>query len=400
MTNTEITESHVRLFLRRGLSAARADDLAEARRCFQAVLDKDPDNITALLWLAWLAPSRRQSLTLLSRVLELDPANERAQAAIRWARHRPPIREHTGGAAPSSSSQFDGSHPVEESPPQPSRLPGRTDLLLGTLHSPEAKEKTRIGIAAQRARKLIGPLGLLLIVAACLFAIGVALIAWYSPSTVLAWMLPTATPVPPLAGNASVVATSPATPTILATQPPSPTPTATFPNATTQTLTPSPTGVPTPSPSPHRTASPAQAPMSPPSADDDKWIDVDLTQQRLTAYQSNTPVFEATVSTGLPNTPTVVGQFRIYWKLTAADMAGPGYYLPDVPYTMYFHGGYALHGTYWHSNFGQPMSHGCVNLRTEDAEWLFDWVDPPLPAGTGSVRSNNSNPGTLVVVHH
>jgi lipoprotein-anchoring transpeptidase ErfK/SrfK len=127
---------------------------------------------------------------------------------------------------------------------------------------------------------------------------------------------------------------------------------------------------------------------------------VDLTQQRLTAYQGNTPVFEATVSTGLPNTPTVVGQFRIYWKLTAADMTGPGYYLPDVPYTMYFHGGYALHGTYWHSNFGQPMSHGCVNLRTEDAEWLFDWVDPSLPAGIGSVRSDNSNPGTLVVVHN
>lgn len=127
---------------------------------------------------------------------------------------------------------------------------------------------------------------------------------------------------------------------------------------------------------------------------------MDLTQQRLTAYQGNTPVFEATVSTGLPKTPTVVGQFRIYWKLTAADMAGPGYYLRDVPYTMYFHSGYALHGTYWHSNFGQPMSHGCVNLRTEDAEWLFDWVDPSLPDGSGSVRSNNSNPGTLVVVHH
>jgi lipoprotein-anchoring transpeptidase ErfK/SrfK len=127
---------------------------------------------------------------------------------------------------------------------------------------------------------------------------------------------------------------------------------------------------------------------------------VDLTQQQLTAYQGNTPVFEATVSTGLPNTPTVVGQFRIYWKLSAVDMAGPGYYLPDVPYTMYFHGGYALHGTYWHSSFGQPMSHGCVNLRTEDAAWLFEWADPSLPAGTGSVRSNNSNPGTLVVVHY
>jgi len=55
-------------------------------------------------------------------------------------------------------------------------------------------------------------------------------------------------------------------------------------------------------------------------------------------------------------------------------MAGPGYYLSDVPYIMYFYDGYGLHGTYWHSNFGTPMSHGCVNLRTEDAGWLYDFT--------------------------
>ncbi len=126
---------------------------------------------------------------------------------------------------------------------------------------------------------------------------------------------------------------------------------------------------------------------------------MDLTHQRLTAYQGNTPVFQAVISTGLPNTPTVIGQFRIYWKLTATDMAGPGYHLPDVPYTMYFYGGYALHGTYWHNNFGQPMSHGCVNLSTEDAQWLFDWADPPLPTEARQVRSSGASPGTLVIVH-
>ena len=127
---------------------------------------------------------------------------------------------------------------------------------------------------------------------------------------------------------------------------------------------------------------------------------MDLTHQRLTAYQGNTPVFQAVISTGLPNTPTVIGKFRIYWKLTATDMAGPGYHLPDVPYTMYFYGGYALHGTYWHNNFGQPMSHGCVNLRTGDAQWLFDWADPPLPTEARQVRSSDASPGTLVIVHH
>ena len=56
-------------------------------------------------------------------------------------------------------------------------------------------------------------------------------------------------------------------------------------------------------------------------------------------------------------------------------MSGPGYYLPDVPYVMYFYDGYGLHGTYWHSNFGTPMSHGCVNLSIPDAEWLYNWAD-------------------------
>jgi lipoprotein-anchoring transpeptidase ErfK/SrfK len=69
-----------------------------------------------------------------------------------------------------------------------------------------------------------------------------------------------------------------------------------------------------------------------------------------------------------------VGQFRIYVKYTYDDMAGPGYYLANVPYVMYFYRGYSLHGTYWHDNFGQPMSHGCVNLPTPHAQWLFNWA--------------------------
>jgi hypothetical protein len=80
-------------------------------------------------------------------------------------------------------------------------------------------------------------------------------------------------------------------------------------------------------------------------------------------------------------------------------MTGDGYYLPDVPYTMYFYGGYALHGTYWHDNFGQPMSHGCVNLETGNAEKLFEWAEPALPPGQTQVTASVANPGTLVVVH-
>ncbi len=113
-----------------------------------------------------------------------------------------------------------------------------------------------------------------------------------------------------------------------------------------------------------------------------RWIDVDLSSQRLTAYQGSTPVFSALISSGLPRTPTVIGRFKVYTKLRSTRMRGPGYDLPGVPYTMYFYKGYALHGTYWHNNFGHPMSHGCVNLRTSDAGWLFNWASVGTPVVT------------------
>jgi lipoprotein-anchoring transpeptidase ErfK/SrfK len=106
----------------------------------------------------------------------------------------------------------------------------------------------------------------------------------------------------------------------------------------------------------------------------ERWIDVSLSQQQVTAFEGNTPVRTFLVSTGTWEHPTVQGQFHIYVKYPAADMAGPGYYLPAVPFVMYFYEGYGLHGTYWHHNFGTPMSHGCVNLETGDAAWLFDWA--------------------------
>jgi lipoprotein-anchoring transpeptidase ErfK/SrfK len=116
------------------------------------------------------------------------------------------------------------------------------------------------------------------------------------------------------------------------------------------------------------------SPSAPQDAAGGRWIDVNLSTQTLTAYQGSRAVRRMVVSTGLPNTPTPVGQFRIWVKLRYDDMAGPGYYLPNVPYVMYFYRGYGLHGTYWHTNFGRPMSHGCVNLSNGDAGWLFNWA--------------------------
>lgn len=106
---------------------------------------------------------------------------------------------------------------------------------------------------------------------------------------------------------------------------------------------------------------------------------VDLSEQMTYAFENGAMVYKVLSSTGLSATPTVLGDYNIYWKLNSQTMSGPGYYLPGVPYVMYFYQGYALHGTYWHSNFGQPMSHGCVNLPTQDAEWLFNWAEVGTP---------------------
>lgn len=121
---------------------------------------------------------------------------------------------------------------------------------------------------------------------------------------------------------------------------------------------------------------PTSAPVSAPTSG--KWIDVKLATQNLVAYEGQRAVYWATVSTGLPRTPTVKGRFRIYSKVRSTTMSGPGYRFTNVPYVMSYYGNYTMHGTYWHNNFGRPMSHGCVNMRTGDAKWLYEWA----PVGT------------------
>jgi len=120
---------------------------------------------------------------------------------------------------------------------------------------------------------------------------------------------------------------------------------------------------------------PIPEPADPAAIVEDRWIDVSLSEQLLTAYEGGAPVRTTLISTGLPNTPTPTGQYRIWIKFRSDDMAGPGYFIEDVPYVMYFYQGYGLHGVTWHANFGHPMSHGCVNLPTSEAEWLFDFAD-------------------------
>jgi len=122
---------------------------------------------------------------------------------------------------------------------------------------------------------------------------------------------------------------------------------------------------------------PEDAPSAPTTSG--KSIVVSTGEQRIYAYENGQLVRSHLTSTGLPDTPTVLGDYRIYVKHVATDMSGPDYYLPAVPYTMYFYQGYGIHGTYWHNNFGRPMSHGCVNLPTEEAKWFFDWAEVGTP---------------------
>ena len=108
------------------------------------------------------------------------------------------------------------------------------------------------------------------------------------------------------------------------------------------------------------------------------WIEVDLSGQRLVAWNGSTPVKSVTVSTGKSRTPTRIGTYTIQSKYRSAAMRGRNYYVPDVPYTMYYSGGYAMHGAYWHNRFGTPVSHGCINLPVRQARWLYSWA----PVGT------------------
>ncbi|WP_427159846.1 L,D-transpeptidase [Aliinostoc sp. HNIBRCY26] len=111
-------------------------------------------------------------------------------------------------------------------------------------------------------------------------------------------------------------------------------------------------------------------------------IVIDLSAQRLFAWEGDKLVYSFRVSTGKSSTPTPTGKFRINSKYRINRMRGQGYDIPDVPYAMYFYQGYAIHGAYWHNRFGTPVSHGCVNLPVKQARKLFNWASP----------------GTLVVV--
>lgn len=142
----------------------------------------------------------------------------------------------------------------------------------------------------------------------------------------------------------------------------------------------------------------------------ERWIEVDLSEQKLRAWDGSSLFLETSVSSGLPWWPTPKGEFRIWIKMRFTKMEGGEgryyYNLPNVPYVMFFEGsgipgylGYGLHGTYWHNAFGTQRSHGCVNLPTDIAGKLFYWTTPSVSEGKWAVRATDSDPGTRIVIH-
>ncbi len=119
-----------------------------------------------------------------------------------------------------------------------------------------------------------------------------------------------------------------------------------------------------------------------PSADPTgKRILVDLSEQRLYAFERNQLIASFLVSTGVARMPTPTGSFAVFRKIANKLYQGPDYYLPNTPWNLNFKPSYYLHAAYWHNNFGRPMSHGCVNLSVANAKWVYDWA----PLGTSVV---------------
>ncbi|MFH1705440.1 MAG: L,D-transpeptidase [Patescibacteria group bacterium] len=141
-----------------------------------------------------------------------------------------------------------------------------------------------------------------------------------------------------------------------------------------------------------------------------KRIEIDLNSQRLYAYEGGRQVFNFLISSGKWGR-TPIGSFQIWIKLRYTKMEGGSkvlntyYYLPNVPYVMFFYNeqipkwrGFGIHGTYWHNNFGHTMSHGCINMKTEEAALLYYWANPELK-GRSSISASKNNPGTQIIIY-
>jgi lipoprotein-anchoring transpeptidase ErfK/SrfK len=332
--------------IRSAYRALRAGRRLEARRYAEHALALKQDNEEPWLILAVLA-SPDASFAYLKQALSINPTSERARKGMHWAIQR-----------------------LRAQPP-----PGRPQYVPAPPVKPILYSRPSLST--------LGWLSLLTI--AVLILLGS--VAWVGiPVISKAFAAPLNQPLSQIGiskATRTPTATPTYTPTATYTPTPTNTPTSTPTNTPTNTATPTPTEIPTEPPPPE-----PDVPVFPGLPDGvgnrERWIEVNLTNQTASAYEGSNLIRTFIVSTGTWQYPTVTGQYQIYVKYPFADMSGPGYYLPDVPNVMYFYKGYGLHGTYWHNNFGIPMSHGCVNFTIPDSAWIFDFASV----------------GTVVYVHY
>lgn len=366
-------------------AAMRNENRTEARQWAEKAAALAPQLEDPWLILAAIA-SPRASVEYIQKALQINPNSPRARQGMQWAMQR--LRE----SPPSNGAEEQGK---------------RAPVSGSARRDAETPKKSGAG------RSRLFPI--LLFALGCLVFAAAAWSAANSPAlaSIIRQPVPQATAAHPPSWAQASIPKPTYTPGVLPTpmaavQEPAATPTPLPTNLPTEAGTqmadvvPTATSLPTAEPtwigslsleyvqdtptSQIPTAAPAatRAASSPAVSGGQRWIDVNLSQQMVYAYEGDTVVNSFLVSTGTWLHPTVTGQYHIYVKLRYTDMSGPDYYLPNVPYTMYFYEGYGLHGTYWHHNFGTPMSHGCVNLSTPDAEWLYNWASV----------------GTLVNVHY
>ncbi|HEX8991766.1 MAG TPA: L,D-transpeptidase family protein [Anaerolineales bacterium] len=378
--------------------ALRENRRSDARRWAERAAELAPETEDPWLILAAIA-SPNVSLRYIQRALKINPKSVRARRGMEWAMRRLSLRQAETAdtrQSPARSQPAMTSQPPDVQPAPAASAPAARPAVKGSR--PSAATLVLVGI------------GLLVCLAAGISAamspMLASIVQQVEPPQSPSWALaiipkPTYAPASPLAMELAPTVDPQLTPAPLDTVP-----TGTV--VPTDEVLQQPTEAPTGQPTDASTGQPAQeTPTAEPTLDGSltltyvdgvptpadsipttgggqHWIDVNLTQQTLYAYEGDTVVNSFLVSTGTWLHPTVTGQYHVYVKLRYTDMIGPDYYLPNVPYTMYFYQSYGLHGTYWHHNFGTPMSHGCVNLSIPDSEWLY----------------NFSSVGTLVNIHY
>ena len=313
-------------------SALLKKDACGAFKHARTAADLDPKLEEAWLILASVSDPK-DSVKFLNRALGINPDNQKARNGMRWAARR--LRE------------------IQQQNVQEKSVPPQKHVLN--------KEKEKDGWQLKKLWGVSLFIGIVFIGGVLIFWLGLP--ALQAQASVQKEPRPeNALPKPTL------------TPTI--------TPTPTLTPTPTPTMTPIPTSTSDTSYSSyfyHSWDIPEEV-----SGTNDFWVEVNLSTQMLYAYNGSQIISSFLVSTGTNSYPTVTGTYKIYAKLPTYTMVGPGYNLPDVPYSMFFYKGYSIHGTYWHSNFGTPMSHGCVNMNTNDAAWIY----------------NQSSIGTYVFVHY